>query len=171
MTEPFGPPGRASGPHAPPYVPKPAVAQEHYRFTAGLRAGEVAPIRGDHGQIVLSYRAFASVVAVIAALVTIIVALAGAAGTAFLLAEGSELRALAALVLTLQVGLVTWLLTAPRFAVASVEVKGASRVSVERILAAAASEPGTNLWRLDTDAVAVGVGAAGRGLRASDSPS
>lgn len=75
------------------------------------------------------------------------------------LIRGLIVGAGAAFALTLQVGLVTWLLTAPRFAVASVEVKGASRVSVERILAAAAIEPGTNLWRLDTDAVAVRVGA------------
>jgi hypothetical protein len=101
VTEPFVPPGRASGPHPATNVPAPTFAQSRYRFTSGLRAGEVAPIRGDQGQVVLSYRAFASVVGVIAALVTVIVALAGAAGTAFLLAEGSELRALAALVLTL----------------------------------------------------------------------
>jgi cell division protein FtsQ len=65
----------------------------------------------------------------------------------------------AMLVLAVQAALVTWLLTAPRFAVASVEVKGASQVPVDRILAAAAIEPGTNLWRLDTDAATARIAA------------
>src|SRR3989442_15208436 len=47
-----------------------------------------------------------------------------------------------------------WLLTSPRFAVASVDVRGASRVPTAEILAAAAVEPGTSLFRLDPGAVA-----------------
>lgn len=47
-----------------------------------------------------------------------------------------------------------WLLTAPRFAIASVEVRGASRLAPERVLAAAAIEPGISIFRLDTGAVA-----------------
>src|SRR5712691_7275920 len=47
-----------------------------------------------------------------------------------------------------------WLLTTPRFAVASVDVRGASRVPTVQILAAAAVEPGTSLFRLDPGAVA-----------------
>jgi cell division septal protein FtsQ len=43
-----------------------------------------------------------------------------------------------------------WLLTTPRFAVASVEVRGASRVSPEQIVAAAAIPDGTNIFRLGT---------------------
>jgi cell division protein FtsQ len=43
-----------------------------------------------------------------------------------------------------------WLLTTPRFAVASVEVRGAFRVSPEQIVAAAAIPSGTNIFRLDT---------------------
>ncbi|OGL18653.1 MAG: hypothetical protein A3F92_09110 [Candidatus Rokubacteria bacterium RIFCSPLOWO2_12_FULL_71_22] len=45
-----------------------------------------------------------------------------------------------------------WLLTTPRLAVTRVDVRGASRVGVERILAAAAIERGTNIVRLDTAA-------------------
>ncbi len=52
---------------------------------------------------------------------------------------------------------VTWVLTAPRFAVRSVEVRGASRVPASRILAAAAIAPGTNVWRIDPTAVALRV--------------
>src|SRR2546429_9741184 len=47
-----------------------------------------------------------------------------------------------------------WLLTTPRFAVVSVDVRGASRVSAARILAAAAVQPGTSLFGLDPRAVA-----------------
>jgi cell division protein FtsQ len=43
-----------------------------------------------------------------------------------------------------------WLLTTPRFAVTSVEVRGASRTSPEQILAVAAIPRGTNIFRLDT---------------------
>lgn len=52
---------------------------------------------------------------------------------------------------------VYWALTSPRFAVGSVEVRGASRVSAARILAAAAIAPGTNVWRIDPTAVAMRV--------------
>jgi cell division protein FtsQ len=50
-----------------------------------------------------------------------------------------------------------WVITSPRFAVAAVEVRGASRVPVPRILAAAAIAPGANLWTLDSGAVAARV--------------
>jgi len=50
--------------------------------------------------------------------------------------------------------LVYWALTTPRFAVGDVEVRGASRVPVARILDAAAIPPGTNLWRIDPTAAA-----------------
>jgi len=72
-----------------------------YRFTTGLRAGEVANIRGDDGQVLLSYRSFASVVGIVAALVSAIVTLAGIAAVLFLFNEHYPLRAGAALVLTL----------------------------------------------------------------------
>ena len=42
-----------------------------------------------------------------------------------------------------------WLVTAPRFAVTSVDVEGISRVPAERVRAAAAIAPGTNVWRID----------------------
>jgi cell division protein FtsQ len=48
---------------------------------------------------------------------------------------------------------VRWLLTADRFAVTRVEVRGASRLPVERIVAAAGIPAGTNLWRIDPVAV------------------
>ncbi len=46
--------------------------------------------------------------------------------------------------------LLRWLLTTQRFAVASVEVRGVSRVPPDQILAAAAITRGTNIFRLDT---------------------
>ena len=54
---------------------------------------------------------------------------------------------------------VHWLLTAPRFAVARIDVEGASRVGPDRVRSAAAIPPGANLWRLDPAAVAARVAA------------
>jgi cell division septal protein FtsQ len=51
------------------------------------------------------------------------------------------------------VALTAWALTTERFAVRAVEVRGASRVPLERIAEAAAVPLGVNLWRLDTAAV------------------
>jgi hypothetical protein len=97
----------APAPPPPPPPPPPAAAPfgpfaaTRYRFTTGLRTGEVAAIRDQDGKVLLSYRSFASVVGIVATLVSAIVLLAGLASVLFLLAEGSPLRALAALVLTL----------------------------------------------------------------------
>ena len=52
-----------------------------------------------------------------------------------------------------------WVTTSPRFAVGDVEVHGASRVPVPRILAAAAIAPGANVWTLDGGAIAARVAA------------
>ncbi len=60
-----------------------------------------------------------------------------------------------------------WVTTSPRFAVAEVEVQGASRVPEARILAAAAIAPGANLWTLDGRAVASRVEAL-PGIRRAD---
>jgi len=54
---------------------------------------------------------------------------------------------------------VHWLLTAPRFAVARIDVEGAARVSADRVRRAAAIAPGTNLWRLEPSVVAARVAA------------
>ena len=51
------------------------------------------------------------------------------------------------------VGAARWVATSPRFAIAAVEVRGASRVPVARILAAADIAPGANLWTLDSRSV------------------
>jgi cell division protein FtsQ len=57
--------------------------------------------------------------------------------------------ALAVLVLGATLASWRWALTTPRFAVARVEVRGASRVSTDQILAAAQIAQGENLLRLD----------------------
>jgi cell division protein FtsQ len=54
---------------------------------------------------------------------------------------------------------VRWVVVSPRFAVAAVQVRGASRVPEARILAAASIAPGANLWSLDTAAIAARVSA------------
>jgi cell division protein FtsQ len=55
----------------------------------------------------------------------------------------------AALTLAIVAGVGHWALTTERFAVASVEVRGASRTPPEQIVAAAAIPRGTNIFRLD----------------------
>ena len=75
-------------------------AHTRYQFTTGLRAGEVATIRGDEGEVLLSYRSFASVIGIVATLVSAIVCAAGIAAAIFLLYDKDPLRALAALLLT-----------------------------------------------------------------------
>src|SRR5258705_7165216 len=47
-------------------------------------------------------------------------------------------------------GALHWLLTTQRFAVASVEVRGVSRVPADQILAVAAIPRGSNIFKLDT---------------------
>jgi hypothetical protein len=108
---PFEPPTEPLPSSATPAAPPPIApalpisrspfAETHYRFTTGLRAGEVATIRASDDRVLLSYRSFASVSGIIAALVSAIVALAGIAAVLFLLAEQAPFRAIAALGLTM----------------------------------------------------------------------
>jgi hypothetical protein len=58
-----------------------------YHFMSGIPSGQTANVRDDAGNVVLSYRSFASVVGIIATLVAGVVALAGLAGVLFLLNE------------------------------------------------------------------------------------
>ncbi|MBI4589887.1 MAG: FtsQ-type POTRA domain-containing protein [Candidatus Rokubacteria bacterium] len=48
---------------------------------------------------------------------------------------------------------VHWLFTSPRFAVASIEVRGASRLARAEVVSAAKIPPGENLFRLDSEGV------------------
>lgn len=85
---------------APRPAPRTPFSPTRYRFTTGLRAGELARVRDDEGHVVLSYRSFASVAGIVATLVSAIVAVAGLAATLFLISEQSLIRAAIALVLT-----------------------------------------------------------------------
>jgi cell division protein FtsQ len=69
------------------------------------------------------------------------------------LARAGRVSALVLLALAVLFGAVRWVTTSPRFAVTTVEVRGASRVSVARILAAAGIAPGANLWTIDSGGV------------------
>ncbi|HET7434692.1 MAG TPA: hypothetical protein VFN10_08275 [Thermoanaerobaculia bacterium] len=88
-------------PEPPPARPSGVFTKTRYRFTSGVRAGEVVRVRDDEGNVVLTYRSFASVVGIIAALVSGIVFIAGLAATLFLVAEGAPLRGLIVLALTI----------------------------------------------------------------------
>lgn len=78
-----------------------------------MPSGETANIRADDGEILLSYRSFASVVPIVAALVSVIVGIAGLAGVAFLAAEGRPMFAVLALLLTAAFAVVIAMLVPP----------------------------------------------------------
>ena len=69
------------------------------------------------------------------------------------LARAGRVSLLVLLALAVLLGAVRWVTTSPRFAVTAVEVRGASRVSAARILAAAGIAPGANLWTIDSRGV------------------
>ena len=76
-----------------------AFSRSRYHFTTGLPAGEAVRVRDDEGNIVLTYRSFASVIGIVAALVAGIVVVAGLAGTLFLIAEKRPFAAIGAVLL------------------------------------------------------------------------
>ena len=78
-----------------------------------MPSGETAHIRADDGEVLLSYRSFASVVPIVAALVSVIVGVAGLAGVAFLAAEGRPFFAILALMLTAAFAVVIAMLVPP----------------------------------------------------------
>ena len=69
------------------------------------------------------------------------------------LARVGRLMLLLVLGVAVVAGAVRWVVTSPRFAVTAIEVRGASRVPVSRILATAAIAPGANLWTIDSRGV------------------
>lgn len=81
-------------------IPGP-FAHDRFRFTTGLRAGEIATIRGEADQVLLTYRSFAAITGVVAAFVSAIVIVAGIAAVLLLWSQEAPLRAAAALALTL----------------------------------------------------------------------
>ncbi|MGZ4777689.1 MAG: hypothetical protein ACXVH7_06685 [Thermoanaerobaculia bacterium] len=76
-----------------------AFAGSRYRFTSGVRAGENVSIRGENGDVVLTYTSFASAIGIVAALMSGIVAVAGVAAGLYLSNEGRTLPAIAAVML------------------------------------------------------------------------
>jgi cell division septal protein FtsQ len=66
------------------------------------------------------------------------------------LARAGRVALLLVIVAAALLGAVGWITTSAHFAVTAIEVRGASRVPVARILAAAAIAPGANLWTIDS---------------------
>jgi hypothetical protein len=92
---------------------KPGFSKSRFRFTTGMPAGETVRIRDDEGNVLFTYRSFATVIGIIAALVASIVIVAGVAATLFLVAEHNTASALVALVLSLFFALVIVALVPP----------------------------------------------------------
>ncbi len=78
-----------------------------------MPAGETVRIRDDEGNVLFTYRSFASVIGIFAALVASIVIIAGVAATLFLMAEHNVGTAAVALVLSLFFALVIVALVPP----------------------------------------------------------
>jgi hypothetical protein len=110
-----------------------AFGNAEYLFTTGLHSGQLAQIRNANGDVLLTYRAFASIAGVIAAFLAAIVAVAGIAGTLLLLSDDAYLRAAIALVLTLTFSFVIALLT-PRISVSLHESEVPALTIVQRAI-------------------------------------
>jgi hypothetical protein len=76
------------------------MTRNRYQFTPGVSGGEIATIRGEDSEALLTYRGFASIVGIVAALVGAIVAVTGIGAFAFLLHEKRPIPAAAALLLS-----------------------------------------------------------------------
>jgi hypothetical protein len=79
---------------------KPEFSKSRLHFMTGIPAGETARIRDDEGNVLFTYRSFASVIGTVAALVASIVIVAGIAATLFLATEHNVFTAIAALALS-----------------------------------------------------------------------
>ena len=95
--------------------PKPTgpFSKTRYRFTSGVRAGEVVAIRDESGETLFTYRSFASVVGVVGLVVSVIIAVTGAAAVLFLLFESRPIPAIMALLLSAAFAVVIAMLVPP----------------------------------------------------------
>jgi len=71
-----------------PLVLQGSFSRTRYHFMSGIPSGETVNVRDDKGEIILSYRSFATVIGIVAALMAGIVIVAGIAAAAFLIVEG-----------------------------------------------------------------------------------
>lgn len=78
-----------------------AFNSTRFCFQSGVRAGEPATITNGDGDVLLTYRGFASIVTIVAALVAGIVMITGIAATIFLFAESRPAAAILAAILAI----------------------------------------------------------------------
>jgi hypothetical protein len=88
-------------------------SKPRYKFTSGVRAGEVVTIRDENGEPLMNYRSFASVVGVVGLVVSVIIGVTGAAAVLFLLFETRPIPAIMALLLTAAFAVVIAMLVPP----------------------------------------------------------
>jgi hypothetical protein len=140
---------------APPATPPDrAFSTNRYRFEPGVRTGETAHIRNGDGQVIFTYRGFATVVPIVAALVAGIVLVAGAAAAIFLLVEGRPFSAVASAVLAVVFSAVIAALV-PRMQITiadgektSLVIEQESRVAFPRTRFAVKTADGVTIARL-----------------------
>jgi hypothetical protein len=94
-------------------VPTGPFSKSRYRFTTGVRAGELVAVRDETDEPLLNYRSFASVVGVVGLVVSIIIAVTGAAAVLFLLLESRPIPAIMAFLLGASFAVVIAMLVPP----------------------------------------------------------
>lgn len=92
---------RITAPAGFPIAQERVFTSTRFRFESGIPAGETAHIRNGDGEVVLTYRGFASVVTIVAALVAGIVIIAGVAAALFLIAEHRGAAAVLSIILSI----------------------------------------------------------------------
>ncbi len=88
-------------------------SKSRYRFTSGVRAGEVVTVRDGDGEPLFTYRSFANTIGIVALVVSVIVAVSGTAAVLFLVFESRPLPAIMALLLSAAFAIVIAMLVPP----------------------------------------------------------
>ena len=107
------PPPHARSTDRDPEPEKQPFSRTRFHFMSGMPGGENAQIRADGGEVLFSYRSFASVVPIVATLVSGIVGVAGLAAVAFLVAEQRVIAAVLALMLSAAFAVIIAMLVPP----------------------------------------------------------
>ena len=163
------------------HVPAGPFAKSRFRFTTGVRAGEVVGVRDEAGETLLTYRSFASVVGIVGLVVSVIITVTGAAAVLFLLFESRPIPAIMALLLSAAFAVVIAMLVPPihvtfyndtnpvlqiaqegniTFPIASFLVSTPEERVIARLRKAAWSRLGRNRWDILSGADARPIGSA-----------
>jgi hypothetical protein len=138
----------SSTPEIGPFTPT------RFHFMSGIPAGETVNVRDDAGQVILSYRSFASATAVVAAVMAAIVIVSGVAAAGFLYSEERLVPAGIALLLAAAFSVMIVMLVPPTNATLYdgaqpvITIAQQSSISIPVVTFVIATADGTPLARL-----------------------